>query len=106
MTNGYDRTVALAAGSILRCQYGLKDMLATRMREDVMARKAGRPKKPGGEGAQVRIDRDLAKMARAVANHSGSQIGDYLSGLLRPTITRDYRKMLQDLDSETEGSEA
>ena len=46
------------------------------------------------------IDRDLAKMARAVANHSGTQIADYLSGLLRPTITKDYRKMLQELDTE------
>jgi len=75
-------------------------MLATRIREDAMAKKAGRPKKPGGEGSQVRIDRDLAKMARAVANHRGIQIADYLSGLLRPTITKDYRKMLQDLDNE------
>ena len=65
-----------------------------------MAKKAGRPKKPGGEGSQVRIDRDLAKMARAVANHSGTQLADYLSGLLRPTITKDYRKMLQELDTE------
>ncbi len=65
-----------------------------------MAKKAGRPKKPGGEGSQVRIDRDLAKMARAVATHNGVQIADYLSGLLRPTITKDYRKMLQELDTE------
>jgi hypothetical protein len=80
-------------------------MVATQTSEDVMAKKAGRPKKPGGEGSQVRIDRDLAKMAKAVANHAGNQIGDYLSGLLRPIITKDYRKMLQDLDNETEVEE-
>jgi hypothetical protein len=70
-----------------------------------MAKKAGRPRKPGGEGAQVRIERDLATMARAVANHRGMQLNDYLSGLLRPTITRDYRRTLQDLEAETEGNE-
>ena len=41
-------------------------------------------------------------MARAVANHSGTQIADYLSSLLRPTITKDYRKMVQELDKEAD----
>jgi hypothetical protein len=65
-----------------------------------VAKKVGRPRKLGGEGAQVRIDRDLAKMARAVANHRGMQLNDYLGGILRPTITKDYRRTLQELENE------
>jgi len=73
-------------------------------REIAMAKKVGRPRKPGGEGSQVRIDRDLAKMARAVANHRGVQLTEYVSSLIRPAITKDYRRTLQELESE-EGDE-
>jgi hypothetical protein len=70
--------------------------------EIAMAKKVGRPRKPGGEGSQVRIDRDLAKMARAVANHRGMQLAEYVSGLIRPTVTKDYRRTLQELEQEVE----
>jgi hypothetical protein len=78
-------------------------MVATHTGEDVMAKKVGRPKKSGGEGSQVRIDRDLAAMARAIANHRGAKLTEYLSDLLRPTIIKDYRRTLQELDRESAG---
>jgi hypothetical protein len=70
-----------------------------------MAKKVGRPRKPGGEGSQVRIDRDLAKTSKAVADRRGLQQTEYLSGLLRPTVTKDYRRMMQELDQEIGGAD-
>jgi hypothetical protein len=64
-------------------------------------RKVGRPRKPGGAGAQVRIDRDLAMMARAVAGHRGLQLNEYLGSLLRPAVTRDYKRTIEELEAET-----
>jgi hypothetical protein len=93
----------LRHGPITMPEARVEPMIA-RSGNGVMAKKPGRPRKPGGEGAQVRIERDLAMMARAVANHRGMQLNDYLSGLLRPTITKDYRRTLQELEAETEGS--
>lgn len=57
-----------------------------------MARPKGRPKKAGGEGTQVRIETDIASMARYVVARSGVPLVDYLSGILRPAIERDFRK--------------
>ena len=65
-----------------------------------MARSVGRPRKPGGGGSQVRIDRDLARMSKAVADRRGIPQTAYLSGLLRPTLIKDYRRMMQELDEE------
>jgi hypothetical protein len=62
-----------------------------------MARAKGRPKKPGGEGSQVRIDSDLASMARYVVARTGTPLIEYLSGILRPAIERDFRKAGQDI---------
>jgi hypothetical protein len=44
-------------------------------------------------------------MARAVANHRGMQLNDYLGGILRPTITKDYRRTLKDLENEIAGAD-
>jgi hypothetical protein len=71
----------------------------------LMAKKVGRPRKSGGEGSQVRIDRDLAKMSKAVADREGIKHVDYLSGILRLTVTRDYRRMMQELDQEIGGDD-
>jgi hypothetical protein len=60
-----------------------------RSKGNVVAKTVGRPRKPGRAEAKVRIDRDLAKMARAVANHQGMQLNDYPGGILRPTMTKD-----------------
>jgi hypothetical protein len=68
-------------------------------------RERGRPKKPAGVGSQVRIEKDLATMARLVSSRRGIAIADYLSGILRPVITRDYRQTVRELDSELKDSD-
>jgi hypothetical protein len=57
-----------------------------------MARPKGRPKKPTGEGAQVRIDPDIASKARYLAALKGEPLSDYLSARLRPIIDREFQK--------------
>lgn len=57
-----------------------------------MAKAKGRPKKPGGEGTQVRIESDLATKARYLAAERGTTVLDLLSGILRPVIDREFRK--------------
>jgi hypothetical protein len=59
----------------------------------VMAKKKGRPRGPGGEGAQVRIDSDLASMARYVAAQQGVSLTQFLSQLLRPAVEREFKKL-------------
>jgi hypothetical protein len=57
-----------------------------------MAKAKGRPKKPGGEGTQVRIDTDLVSMARYVCAKSGESMIYYLSGILRSKVEKDFHK--------------
>jgi hypothetical protein len=77
-------------------------MQGTMIRGETLARKAGRPKKKGGEGKAVRIDPDLVNKARVIAMRQGIAVSDYLSGLLEAPIARDYRKTLQELAAENE----
>jgi hypothetical protein len=65
-----------------------------------MTKKMGRPRKPTGEGSPVRIDRDLVTMARTLAGYRGAAMSEYLSDLLRPVITKEYRTMVKDLEKE------
>jgi hypothetical protein len=58
----------------------------------VMAKVKGRPKKPRGEGSQVRIDSDLATMARYLVAQRGGLLSEYLSAILRPVIEKDMKK--------------
>ena len=67
---------------------------------EMMAKAKGRPKKPGGDGSQVRVDADLASMARYVASRKGLKLIDYLGAILRPAIERDFRKAGKDLGAE------
>ena len=54
--------------------------------------KAGRPKSanPRGDGIAVRLAPDVVRTARYVAPVKGVALGDYLSDILRQTVTRDY----------------
>ncbi len=72
-------------------------MTTTVAMEGLMAKKRGRPKQPTGEGSQVRIDSDLASMARYLAARRSVPISTYLSEILRPAIERDFRKAGQEL---------
>lgn len=65
-----------------------------------VAKKAGRPKKPSGEGKAVRLDPDLYGKARIIALRRGFQIGEYLGGLLEGPVERDYQRILKDLAEE------
>jgi hypothetical protein len=75
-------------------------MVATQVMDRGMAKKTGRPRKPTGEGSPVRIYRDLVTMARTLAGYRGAAISEYLSDLLRPVITKEYRAMVKALDAE------
>jgi hypothetical protein len=66
--------------------------------------KRGRPAKPGGQGSQVRIAPDLASKARMIVGDRGIALVEYLDGILRSQITRDYAALIRKLDgSEIKG---
>ena len=60
--------------------------------------KRGRPKKPMGEGSQVRIPPDLASKARLIVGDRGIDMVEYLDEVLRPRITKDYAAMIRKLE--------
>ena len=57
----------------------------------------GRPKNAAGEGSQVRVDADIASKARMVATQRGMSLAAYLSESLRPTVDRDFGKLVRKL---------
>ncbi len=62
-----------------------------------MAKTKGRPRKPGGEGTQVRIDSDLASKAKYLAAERDVTVNEFLSDLLRPQIEAEFRKAARKL---------
>lgn len=71
--------------------------------ERQMAKKRpGRPPsgKPSSEGKPTRLDPAVVTMARAVAGARGVAMSEYLSGLLRGPVGRDYAAMLRELEKE------
>jgi hypothetical protein len=71
---------------------GLNTMVSALAERPMAAKKRGRPKKPGGEGTQVRIASDLAAKGRYLATERGVSLTDLLSELLRPGIEKEFRK--------------
>jgi hypothetical protein len=65
-----------------------------------MAKRRGRPEKPGGEGTVVRMASDLVAKAKYLAAQRGIPLSDYLSELLRPVIEREFRKAGRELMGE------
>ncbi len=57
-----------------------------------MAKTKGRPKKPSGEGIQVRLDADLVRKARYLVMKRGGAVNDYFAAILRPVVERDVKK--------------
>lgn len=45
----------------------------------------------------IRVDDDLAAMIKIICVHRGRKTVEYASALLRPLITSDYRKLMQEL---------
>jgi len=74
------------------------------MGENVYSEQSGgvsMAKKPArGSGKLVRIDPAIVSMARVVATARGIAISDYLSDILRPTVSRDYVKDIKRLEKE------
>lgn len=58
-------------------------------------------KKPArGDGKLVRIDPSIVSMGRVVSTARGIGLGDYLSEILRATVSRDYVKEIKRLEKE------
>ena len=52
----------------------------------------GRPPKPTGSPTQVRMDADIAALAKVVASIEGVSMTDLLSGILRPILKEKARQ--------------
>jgi len=61
---------------------------------------AGRPKSPDRKEGSVRIDRQLLGQAQMVAKRRGVSLADYLAGLLRGPVDRDFLKEMKALEAE------
>src|SRR3954470_23910721 len=59
--------------------------------------KAGRPKKPGGEGTLVRIDSDIVSRARYLSAQLDIPMSELLSNILRTEIDRQFRKVTREV---------
>lgn len=47
------------------------------------------------EKTTTKVSRDLLTRAKAVANHRGLDLFDYLDRLLRPLVEKDYREYIR-----------
>src|SRR4051812_29751156 len=71
-------------------------------RSGLMAKRVGRPKKPGGEGKSVRIETELAQKARIVALRKNIPLSDYLSDTLRAKVLKDFAGVMKEAGGEGE----
>lgn len=62
-----------------------------------MAKAKGRPAQPNGAGAQVRIDPEIVRKAKFVASERRISMAEYLGGLLRDAVARDYTRHAREL---------
>ena len=61
-------------------------------------KKMGRPKSSMRDDVVIRFDKRLAGMARMIAHGRGVSMVEYLSEMARPTIERDYAKLMRELE--------
>ena len=61
---------------------------------------AGRPKSPDRKEKSVRIDGQLLGQAQMVAKRRGISLAEYLGGLLRAPVDRDFLKEMKALEAE------
>jgi hypothetical protein len=57
-------------------------------------------KKARGVGIMVRIDPDVVRMARAIAPAKGVALGEYLSDICRPVVSREYVAEIRRLEKQ------
>lgn len=58
-----------------------------------VAKKAGRKPGPPRNDQTTKINRDLLKIARALAVLDGKSLGDYLNDLLAPILKAEWEKV-------------
>jgi hypothetical protein len=68
-------------------------------------KKVGRPKGENnrGVGRPVRLDPDIVSKAKVIAMRANVDVGQYLSGLLRGAVDKDYLKTVREMSAEVEG---
>jgi hypothetical protein len=54
----------------------------------------------GGKGKPVRLAEDVVTKARVIAASQGVPMSDYLAGLLRPLVERDYWALAKRMSEE------
>lgn len=79
-------------------------MNETALQEELMAKKAGRPKNPD-KGKPVRIHPDVHRMAQRVADYRGLALSDFLSDLSRANVIREFQKMNAEIDAKAQEKE-
>jgi hypothetical protein len=61
-----------------------------------------RQAKPRRDDVAVKIDRTLADKARFAASRRGITLAEYLTGLLRQSVERDFAKALREMEGTEE----
>lgn len=64
----------------------------------IVAKPKGRPKSSERDDVSVKMDRTLAAKARQVAIRRGITVAEFITEVTRPTIEREYAKLLRELD--------
>jgi len=64
----------------------------------LVAKPKGRPKRSERDDGVARIDRTTLNRAKIVASSRRIPLAEYLSDILKPTVVRDYAKVVRDLD--------
>jgi hypothetical protein len=66
-----------------------------------MARKRGRPKGTERRDAVVKLDANIVGKAQMVAKARGTSLAEYLSGLIRVPVDRDFLEIIKRMDAES-----
>jgi hypothetical protein len=57
-------------------------------------------------GQQVRLPTDLVRMANVIRSQRGGTLAEMLDPLIRPWLSKEYRKVLRELNRDVELGEA
>lgn len=63
----------------------------------------GAKKKAGPKTSPAKIDAGLVRKARAVADDRGVDLSEYLTGLVRSPVERDFAKVVKKIAESEEG---
>jgi hypothetical protein len=71
---------------------------------EAVAKRRGRPKSSERDDVTVRLDRLIARRAKAVADYRGITLAEFLSELARGPVDREFAKMVREMQSEGDQS--